>query len=119
MPEWIKKESSLWPSIRKRLSSPEWDALSGKADRAAKRNFHLRWQWALAGLFIVLLAGTTFIFHNRTMPPTAKTDVSSLPKTAPIKITHAKIHGKRAMSFIYPTEENIFIWFDELNQEED
>ena len=50
--------------------------------------------------------------------PPHKTEISLAIKNPQVKIIHAEIQGKKAKPYIYQTTENLFIWFDEMNQEE-
>jgi hypothetical protein len=116
MPDWIKQEASFWPRVEAKLRGTEQSDASPEMGRSIRPPF--RWQWAWAGLFIVLLAGTILVFHERNIPSPVESDLASALHHPRIKITRAEILGKRAKSFVYQTEENIFIWFDELSQEE-
>lgn len=118
MPEWIKKESSLWPRIQeeiKRKHVKQEQAPSGKR----KTTFFPRWQWALASLALFILVGMILVVDKAMIQPPPETEISLALKNPQVKIIRAEISGKKAKPFIYQTQENLFIWFDEIDQEED
>lgn len=117
MPEWIKKESSLWPRIQekiKRKRVEQEQAPSGKKEIF----FFPRWRWALAGLALFILVGMIFLIDKTMIQPPIETRISFALKNPQIKIIHAEIQGKKAKPFIYQTTDKLYIWFDEIDQEE-
>ena len=116
-PEWIKNEQSLWPQIRETIGT----AKPGEAeDRKGKEAFFFPgWQWALAGLTLLIMVGINIVLDKGSIPAVSRT-IGFPPVAIPqIKIIHAEISGKKAKPFIYRTQENVYIWFDVINQEED
>jgi hypothetical protein len=78
-----------------------------------------RWQWALAGLTLLILVGVSLVLDKALVHKPTKGDVSMTPRIPQVHIIHAKLHGKKAKPYIYKTQEHLFIWFDESTQEED
>jgi hypothetical protein len=117
-PEWIALERSFWPHIQKRILAGEREETRSMARE--KTSLSPRWQWALAsGLVLIVLLGISFVLDIGLFRKTSKAEVSSVSKNPRVDIIYAEIHGKRAKPFIYQTQENLFIWFDELNREDD
>jgi hypothetical protein len=117
-PGWIAQESSLWPLIQKRINAGRQE---GARSMSRKKTFLFpRWRWALAsGLALIVLLGVSFVLDIGFFRRTSKVEVPSAVKNPRVNIIYAEIHGKRANPFIYQTQENFFIWFDEVNQEDD
>lgn len=117
IPEWIKKERSLWPQIQEAISTTEHRESFAEGKKTPL--FFPRWQWALAGLALIILAGVNIVLNKSSVPSAPK--IEGTPPLNPplIQIVHAEISGKKAKPFIYQTKENTFIWFGESNQEED
>ena len=117
-PEWIAQERSLWPHIQKRIQAGKREETRSKSRE--KTPLFPKWQWALAsGLVLVILLGISIVLDIGLFRRTSKEEVSSALKNPRVDIIYAQIHGKRAKPFIYQTQENLFIWFDEWNQEDD
>ncbi|UCE39799.1 MAG: hypothetical protein JSV17_09925 [Candidatus Aminicenantes bacterium] len=116
-PDWIAQERSLWSQIRERIYVVKPEEI--RSGRRQKTFLFPRWRWALAGLALLILAGISFVLDKSWIHKSTKEDVSLTLKNFQVNIKHAKIHGKKAKPFIYQTQENLFIWFDEINQEED
>ena len=117
MPEWIKNEHSLWPRIQERIHTVELEEIRYR--RRKKTFLFPRRQWALAGLALLILVGISFVLDKNWIHKSTKREVSLALKNPRVNIIHAEIHGKKAKPFIYQTQENLFIWFDEINQEKD
>ena len=115
MPEWIKKEQSLWPQIREAIREAEkGKILEGKR----KKTFSFpRWRWALAGAALLILIGINLVLNKDLIRSFSKTETSSVPPIPQIKIVRAEIDGQTAKPFIYQTPENLFIWFERIHQE--
>jgi hypothetical protein len=117
MPVWINKESSLWPHIKQKLQRMEQ---APKASRKHRPSFLLhRWQWATTGLALIMLVGVILVVERTKIQSPAGVETTLTLKNPQIKIIHAEIQGKKAKTFIFQTTENLFIWFDEIDQEED
>jgi hypothetical protein len=117
-PEWIAREHNLWPQIQKRIQAGEREKTRSMIRE--KTTLFPRWQWALAsGLVLIVLIGISFVLDIGLFRKTSKAEVSSVLINPRVDIIYAEIHGKRAKPFIYQTQENLFIWFDELNREDD
>jgi hypothetical protein len=116
VPEWIKKEQSLWPRIQETIRAAEsGDALD---ERRKTTLFFPRWQWALAGLALLILVGINLVLNKGLLQSLSGTEVSLALKTPQVKIIHAEIHGKKAKPYVFQTPENLFIWFEEIKLEE-
>lgn len=117
-PGWIEKEASFWPRIQETILANEIeDALDRTRNRTTGK--FPRWQWAMAGFALLLLAGINIIVSKGPIRrlPLAELDLARKPPQ--IKIIRAEIHGQKAKPYIYRTKDNLFIWFDQINQEED
>jgi hypothetical protein len=116
MPAWIKNESSLWPHIKEKIQRMEQEPKSSQKSRST---FLLRrWQWATAGLALIILVGVILVVDRRKIQSPSGVETTLALKNPKIKIIHAEISGKEAKTFIYQTAENLHIWFDEIDQEE-
>ena len=116
-PEWVEQEDSLWPGIQERILAGETGET--RSMKRKTRFFFPKWQWALVGSGLIILIGIYFGFINSRMKESKQEDASLAFRYSPVHIIHAEIHGKKATPFIYHSQENLFIWFDEINQEED
>jgi hypothetical protein len=117
-PEWIARELSLWPQIQERIQAGELEELLSA--RRKKRFLFPRWQWVMAaGSALLILLGISFVLNKGFFRRSTKAEVSLAMKNPQVNIIYAEIHGKKAKPFIFQTQENLFIWFDELNQEDD
>ncbi len=117
-PGWIEKEDSLWPRVQETILATELEASSARTSSKPSGIFP-RWQWALAGFALLLLAGINLIVNKSTIPSLPLTEVDLALNPPQVKIIRAEIHGQKARPFIYWTKENLFIWFDQIQQEED
>lgn len=116
-PEWIAQEHSLWPQIQEKIHMLEREGI--QSGETKKIFLFPRWQWALAGLALLILAGISLVLDIGLIHRSKKAEVSLTLKNPQVNIIHAEIHGKKATPFIYQTSENLYIWFGEINQEED
>jgi hypothetical protein len=117
MPDWIKKESSLWPRIQAKIKRSGQEKILSRKGKATSR--FLRWQWAVTSLALFIFVGLILVINKVGLRPRSITEISLASKNPQVNIIRAEIQGKKAKTFIYQTKENLFIWFDELNQEED
>jgi hypothetical protein len=117
-PGWIEKEASLWPRIQETIQAT---AIGDSLDRTKNRTSGMvpRWQWALAGFALLLLAGINIIVNKGPIRRQPLVEVDLARKPPQIEIIRAEIHGQKAKPFIYRTQDNLFIWFDKIDQEED
>lgn len=115
MPEWIKNERSLWPQIQGKIREAE----TGKILEIKRKKAPLfpRWQWALAGMALLILIGINLVLNKGLIRSLSKTEVSSATQIPQIKIVRAEIGGQKAKPFVYQTPENLFIWFERIQQE--
>lgn len=116
-PEWIKNEQSLWPQIRETIGTAELGEVEGRKRREVF--FFPGWQWALAGLALLIMVGINIVLDKGSIPAVSRTAGSPAVAIPQIKIIRAEISGKKAKPYIYRTQENVYIWFDEIDQEED
>jgi hypothetical protein len=94
VPEWIKAEQSLWPQIKEKVLSPQ--PLPSAHRQKALRFIAPRWQWALAGLALLLVVGINLLIE-RDFHPQHLQEPFIVSTTAPrIIIIHAEIKGKQA-----------------------
>ena len=117
MPVWIEKESSLWPQIREKIERKEQEPKSSDTGRSTSR-LH-RWQWATVGLSLIILVGVILVVKRTKIQSPSGVETILARSNPQVKIIHAEIQGKKAKTFVYQTSENLFIWFDEIDQEED
>jgi len=117
-PSWIEKEGSLWPRIQETIRATEIENSSARRN-SYTTGFFPRWQWALAGFALILLAGINLIVNKSAFRSLPLSEVDLAYKPPQVKIIRAEIHGQKAKPFIYKTKENLFIWFDQIHQEED
>lgn len=117
MPVWIEKESSLWPQIREKIERKEQGPNS--ADTRGSTFLLRRWQWATVGLSLIILVGVILVVERKKIQGPSEVETILAHKNPQVKIIHAEIQGKKAKTFVYQTSENLFIWFDEIDQEED
>ena len=118
MPGWIKKESSLFPRIQEKIKRARVEQEEAPSTKIMT-TFFPRWQWTLAGLVLIILVGMILVVDKILIQPSPETEFSLALKNPQVKIIHAEISGKKAKPFIYQTQENLYIWFDKINQEED
>ena len=117
-PGWIDKEGSLWPRIQETILATEReDSLARTSGKTS--GIVPRWQWALAGFALLLMAGINLIVNKSAIRSLPLHEVDLALKPPQVKIIRAEIHGQKAKPFIYRTKENLFIWFDQIQQEED
>lgn len=116
MPEWIHRESSLWPEIQKKIKQARRETVLSRNNEGSTR--FLRWQLALTGVGLFILTALIFMFLRDGAIQSGRKDFLSF-KNPQIKIVRAEIQGKKAKPFIYKTGELIFIWFAEINQEQE
>jgi predicted anti-sigma-YlaC factor YlaD len=116
-PEWVINEHSLWPQIRQKINAAEPEEAPFRRRKTA---FHLpRWQWALAGLALLIFIVFNLMLDKGLVHSLSKKEVSLAIKIPQVRIIHAELRGKKARPFIYQTPENLFIWFDKIKQEGD
>jgi hypothetical protein len=116
-PGWVEQEYSLWFRIQERIDAGEFTG--ARSIRRKTRFLIPRWQWALAGSVLLILIGLYFVLYRIGFHEPSEQDVSLALKNPQVHIIRAEIHGKKATPFIYHTQENLFIWFDETSEEED
>lgn len=115
MPEWIKNEQSLWPQIREAIREAEKSEI---LEEKRKKTFYFpRWRWALAGAALLILIGINLVLNKDLIRKFSKTEISSVTTIPQIKIVRAEIDGQTAKPFVYQTPENLFIWFERVQQE--
>lgn len=110
IPEWAKKEQSLWPQIQQRISIPSVKA--GRIGRRHKSFLWKKWRWAMAGFVLAVIIGLVFLIHQNFLIRTAEDSVLEIDNPR-IIIKHAEIKGKKAKPYIYQTPYVSFIWFAE------
>lgn len=116
-PGWIESEQSLWPQIRKKIYALE---IPPSTPRQKARQFLIpRWQWALAGLALLVLVGINLLIERDFHQNALQGEFIATSTTPRIIITHAEINGKKAKPFVYQTQEGFFIWFEESKPEGD
>jgi hypothetical protein len=117
IPEWIESEQSLWPKIKEKVLSPE--PLPSAHRQKVLRFMAPRWQWALAGLALLLVVGINILIERDLDPQRLQEEFIATATIPTVIITHAEIKGKKAKPFIYQTHEKCFIWFEESKSEGD
>lgn len=114
---WVTNEPSLWPQIQEKINVAE---LEETPARRRKTTFPLpRWQWALAGLALLIFIVINLVIDKGLVLSLSKKEVSLALKIPQVRIIDAEIRGIKARPFIYQTPENVFIWFDKTKQEKD
>jgi len=109
-PDWIAKEESMWPQIRKKLYSQR--KKSFETEKTLQPFFFKKWKWAAVSLVLVVSVGVVLLvqtnFERKSLE--AEALVNETPR---VVIKHAEIEGKKARAYIYQTPEISFIWFSE------
>ncbi len=117
IPEWIESEQSLWPQIREKILTLE---IPSSPSRQKDRRFLIpRWQWALAGLALLLVVGISLLIERDFRQNAYQGEFIATSSTPRIIIMHVEIKGKKAKPFVYQTQDKFFIWFEESKPEGD
>jgi hypothetical protein len=116
IPDWIESEQSLWPQIREKVFGPE--PLPTHRQKAL-RIMPPRWQWALAGIALLLVVGINLLIERDFDRKRIQGEFIATTTAPRIIITHAEIKGKQAKPFIYQTQGKYFVWFEESKSEGD
>lgn len=117
IPEWIESEDSLWPQIREKVFLQE--PLPSPHRQKVLRFMPRRWQWALAGLALLLVVAINLLIERGFDAKRLQGELIATTTAPRIIITHAEIKGKKAKPFVYQTQEKCFIWFEESKSEGD